>query len=221
MEETTRGRRNFLRNTLGLLVVSTAGSIPVHGRILPISFKQVNKTQVRATYALRVSDFPTEVIENGIKVGLTEVGSSIKLTSFQELQMNPDHCKRSGRDGKNYPISIVRVKESGPDAFTAVSTWCPHNEKSQLAYFDHQRGNGGLFVCTEHENSCYRADGSWVSPTESPFPDAPDKDEFFFNIDDNGIPHLTRFTVEFDGDDTIVLKDILCDCADCPEPEEG
>lgn len=218
-------RRDFLKQSIGLLVVSTAGGTALYGRILPKSYKRVNANQVAATYSIKVSDFPTQTLPNGIKIGLTEVGSSIKLTTFEELQMNPDHCQRSGRDGVNYPISIVRVKESGDDAFTAVSTWCPHNNKSQLAYFNHQLGDDGLFVCTEHEFSCFKADGTWVPPEDSPYPDdAPDKEDFVLNTNPDGTPYLTRFGVSFDGEDTIILSDILCECEPCPDDasvEEG
>ena len=213
-------RRNFLKQSLGLLVVSTAGGVSLYGRILPKSYKRLNNSQVAATYTLKVSDFPTQTLPNGTKIGLTEVGSSLKLTSLEELQMNPDHCERSGRDGKNYPIAIVRTQESGENAFTAVSTWCPHNEKSQLDYFNAELGEGGLFVCTQHENSCYTADGTWVPPSQSPYPDAPDKDEFFFNLNPDGTPHLTRFAVTYDGEDTITIHDVLVNCEVSSSPEE-
>ncbi len=220
MGNNVNNRRDFLKASLGLLAVSTVGGVSLYGRILPKSYKRLNGNQVAATYTLKVSDFPTQTLPNNIKIGLTEVGSSIKLTTLQELQMNPDHCERSGKDGNNYPIAVVRVSESGEDAFTAVSTWCPHNEKSQLDFFNASIGESGLFVCTEHEDSCYKADGTWVPPTQSPFPDAPDKDEFVFNVNPDGTPYLTRFDVTFDGDDTITIQNVLVDCIPTSTPDE-
>jgi hypothetical protein len=170
-----------------------------------------------------VSDFETFEIVSGdsiVKIGLTEVGSSIKLGSFDELEMNPDHCKHSGIDGVDYPIQIVRVKESGADAFTAVSSWCPHNNESQLNAFEYQLGENGLFVCRKHEFSTFRADGTWVPPEDSPFKDAPPADEFFFNVGEDGKPHLTTFTATFDDVDTITLSGILVGCVNDVDERE-
>ena len=221
MGNNANSRRDFLKGSLGLLVVSAAGGTALYGRVFPETYRRLNSKQVAATYSLKVSDFVTQTLPNGIKLGLTEVGSSIKLTSFEELQMNPDHCERSGVDGNSYPIAVVRVKETGEDAFTAVSTWCPHDAESQLDSFDASLGENGLFVCREHEDSSYTADGTWVPPEESPFPDAPDKDEFFFNLNPDGTPHLTRFMVTFDGDDTITLHDVLVECEVLSSPDEA
>ena len=130
-------RRSFLKKSLSLAAVAAGGPTILLARLQPVSFRRLNNTTVAGTYTLKVSDFPTFTAGTK-KIGLTEPGSSIKLTSFEELLMNPDHCERSGRDGTNYPIAVVRVKESGEDAFRAVSTWCPHNNKSQLDLFDNK-----------------------------------------------------------------------------------
>lgn len=226
MANNPHNRRDFLKGSLGLLVFSSVGGTTLYGRVFPKSYKQLPGNLVAATYTLLVDDYPsfeaTIDSELGpVKIGLTEVGSSIKLGSPSEnselLLMNPDHCERSGRDGNFYPISLVRVKESGEDAFVAVSTWCPHNNKSQLAYFDHKLGNSGLFVCLQHEKSCFTADGTWVPPEDSPYTDAPTKDEFFFNLNPDGTPHLTRFSTTYNqADGTVTIHDILCECAPCP-----
>lgn len=219
MANNPHDRRDFIKGSLGFLVLTTFGGTTLYGRIFPKSYKELPGNMVAATYTLKVSDFPTVEIPTSelgsVKLGLTEVGSSVKLTELPELLMNPDHCQRSGRDGKNYPISVVRVKESGEDAFVAVSSWCPHNNKSQLSEFAYTLGDEGLFICLEHEKSSFTADGTWVPPADSPYPDAPDKDEFFFNLNPDGTPHLTQFRTTFDGDDTITIHDVLCECAPC------
>lgn len=210
-----KSRRNFIKQSLSLFAVATAGPTTLLARIEPTSWKPVDKTTVAGTYTLKVSDFPTQVLPGGIRIGLSEVGDSIKLTTFEELTMNPDHCERSGKDGNNYPIAVVRVKESGEDAFRAVSTWCPHNNESQLDYFNRNLGEDGLFVCSQHEFSSFTADGTWVPPNESPYPDAPTLDEFFFNLGPDGKPHLTSFGTSFDGNDTLIISDVLCECEEC------
>ena len=212
---TIESRRRFLKSSLGLAAVATAGPVQLIAWLRPSSLIANGNGTMSATYQIKVSDFPTFEIVSGesiLKIGLTEVGSSIKLTEFDELEMNPDHCERSGIDGNDYPISVVRVKESGEDAFTAVSSWCPHNNESQLNSFEYQLGENGLFVCREHEFSTFRADGTWVPPEDSPFKDAPPADDFYFNVGPDGKPFLTRFTAVFDGDDTITLSGILVAC---------
>ena len=208
-------RRDFIKQSLSLAVLASTTPTLLLARIEPVSYRKLGNGMAAGTYTLKVSDFPTfDDPTETKKYGLTEVGSSIKLTSLDELLMNPDHCERSGKDGEDYPIAIVRVKESGEDAFTAVSTWCPHNSETQLDHYDYGIG-GGLFVCS-HQESSYRADGTWVPPAESPFSKAPALDEFAHNIGPDGKPHLTSFRTFFDGVDTLTIYDVLCECADCP-----
>ncbi|MGE3800810.1 MAG: T9SS type A sorting domain-containing protein [Candidatus Kapaibacterium sp.] len=206
-----KSRRDFIKKSLSLAAVAVTGpsTVALFARLNPVYYRQVDASTVAGTYTLKVSDFQTSTVGK-YKIGLSEVGSSIKLTSDDELFMNPDHCERSGVDGENYPIAIVRVKESGEDAFTAVSTWCPHNNETQLDYFDHALN---LFVCS-HEKSTYLADGTWVPPADSPFPDAPPLNEFQHNIGPDGFPHLTSFATSFDGE-TLTIFDVLCECAPC------
>lgn len=209
---TIESRRRFLKSGLGLAAVATAGPLQLLAWLTPASVKANGNGQQMATYTIKLSDIAPTFEHQGVKYGLSEVGASIKLTEFDELEMNPDHCRFSGVDGKSYPISVVRVKETGEDAFTAVSSWCPHNNESQLGEFEYQLGENGLFVCREHEFSTFRADGTWVPPEESPFKDAPPADEFFHNVGSDGKPYLTSFPTTFDGVDTLTLSGILVGC---------
>ena len=217
-----RPRRDFLKTSFSLVAFASANPISLLGRINACHTDDDpnGTTMVSGKFQIKVSKFQTyETLNNvgrKIKIGLTEVGSSIKLATEKEMQMNPDHCDRSGTDGKCYPIAVVRVEESGEDAFTAVSTWCPHNAKSQIDYFDVSLGENGLFVCREHELSSYQADGTWVSPKESPFKNAPPLSEFNL-APGQTTPYLTRFSTRFDDDDTLTISDVLCECksSDC------
>src|SRR5688572_12236959 len=115
---TTESRRRFLTKSLGLAAVATAGPLQLLAWLRPSALNAKGNGLVDCTYQITVSAFETFEL-GGVKIGLTEVGSSIKLTGYDELtmfdehEMNPDHCKHSGVDGVSYPISVVRIKESG------------------------------------------------------------------------------------------------------------
>ncbi len=213
-------RRGFLKRTFGLLVISTAEPVRLLGRLHPVALHRQDGMTAVGTYRLRVADYPTQEIL-GIRYGLTEVGSSLKLVSDDRAleRMNPDHCKRSGLDNEDYPIAVVRIKEAGEDAFTAVSTWCPHNAGFQLNAFEYQLGESGLFVCRRHEYSAFTADGRWIPPERNPFGpqrSIPPQNEFGIasNLDSEGNPFLTRFRTSFDGE-WLTIFDILCECEEC------
>ncbi len=190
-------RRDFLRKSLSFAVISTAVPSTLLGRIYPVSYRTTAKGQILATFTLNISDFGD---------ALFPVGGSIKLKrSEEEMRMNPDHCQRSGISNEDFPIAITRIKETGSDAFAAVSTYCTHGEDYQLNDYNPL---GGYFVCP-HENSTFMADGTWIRPEDSPFPDAPDVGEAG-GMPDN--PDLRKFPTEYDGNDTITLFDVLVNC---------
>lgn len=145
-------RREFLRQALGMAVVASTSPLVVLGRITP-SITTSASGQVIATYTINLSDYPD----------LATVWGSVKLTQPEQLLMNPDHRRRSFT-GKDFPIAITRVEESGPDAFKAVSTYCTHGEDYQVGNFNPVTLE---FVCP-HKKSAFRADGTHVWKPNTP-----------------------------------------------------
>jgi Rieske Fe-S protein len=184
----TTSRRDFLRNTLTLAVVSAAVPGAVFGRIMP-EFRKGSSGQLVATYTIKLSDYPN----------LEKVGGSIKLTTNEQLKLNPDHIENSnlllkGQDIHRgwYPIAITRVAESGVNAFKGVSTYCQHGEGYQVDYVPSSTpGAVGRFVCP-HQKSTFEADGTHVTIKNTP------------DVDD-----LRKFQVTFDGETiTLTLDDV-------------
>jgi Rieske Fe-S protein len=193
----TTSRRDFLRNTLTLAVVSAAIPGAVFGRIMP-EFRKGSSGQLVATYTIKLSDYPN----------LGTVGGSIKLTSNEQLKLNPDHLEHfdlilKGQNSKRgwYPIAITRVAESGANAFKAVSTYCQHGEGYQVDYVPSgTAGAVGRFVCP-HQKSTFEADGSHVTLKNTP-----------------DVGDLRKFQVTFDGETiTLTLDDVSSVVGDMDE----
>jgi len=144
----TSSRRDFLRNALSVVVLSTASPLLVLGRVIP-NIEEVSSGQVVASYILTLADFPK----------LATVGGSVKLVTPEQLKLNPDH-----QSGTDFPIAVTRVAESGADAFKAVSTYCTHGFGFQLRDYNPVTGN---FVCP-HMSSTFTADGTRVNKPNTP-----------------------------------------------------
>lgn len=152
MADLSSSRRDFLRNALGLVILSSTAPAVVLGRIFP-NLEQTSSGSVVATYTIKVSDYPK----------LADIGGSVKLTEPDQLLLNPDQ-KARGFTGKTFPIAITRVAESGADAFKAVSTYCTHGADYQVKDFDPVKG---WFVCP-HQGSTFKADGTHVNRINTP-----------------------------------------------------
>ncbi len=153
-------RRSFLRSALSLLVISTAAPGIVLGRIMP-QLSETPSGAVTATYTLHIPDFPE----------LQLVGGSVKLVSFDQLQLNPDQLRygdqtlRAQDDRRGwYPLAVTRVALEGMDAFKTVSTYCTHGFEYQVGDYDAVTGE---FVCP-HNGSSYLADGTHIDKPETP-----------------------------------------------------
>jgi hypothetical protein len=193
----TTSRRDFLRTTLTFAVVSAAVPGVVFGRIMP-EFRKGSSGQLVATYTIKLSDYPN----------LGTVGGSIKLTSNEQLKLNPDHLENFDpiKKGENikrgwYPIAITRVAESGPNAFRAVSSYCPHGEGYQVDYVASTTAGGvGRFVCS-HQKSTFEADGTHVTIRNTP-----------------DVGDLRKFQTTFDGETiTLTLDDVSSVVGDMDE----
>jgi Rieske Fe-S protein len=152
MDDLTPSRRNFLRNALGVVILASTAPAVVIGRVFPTLSKD-NAGNLVATYVIALSDYPT----------LVDIGGSVKLTSPEQLMLNPDHKARSFT-GKTFPIAITRVSETGTDAFKAVSTYCSHGADYQVRDYDPIKG---WFVCP-HQGSTFKADGTHVIRINTP-----------------------------------------------------
>ncbi len=191
MKENTAddSRRDFLKRAAGLVVVSVAARGVVLGRLsLPGDVPGKLSTLIQ----IRLSDYPD----------LAQVGGSIKLIRDEELLLNPDHvelgsaslraeteafsCKRGW-----YPIAVTRVADVGENAFTAVSTYCPHGNDYQVS-FDPLEFR---FHCC-HQGSNFEPDGTWITPP------AGDRDAPRTGTVRNG---LRKFRASFDGDNTVTI----------------
>jgi hypothetical protein len=177
-----------------LTVVSAIAPSVTLGKLTPL-FGASDRGEVLGGYAILLTDYPE----------LATIGGSVKLVRDEQLLLNPDHldwkddnlraetnafsCKRGW-----YPIAVTRVKESGADAFTAVSTLCPHEAEYQVT-FDPLRFQ---FVCC-HQFSSFRHDGTWIDPSD---PDAADPLAPNFGRVKNG---LKKFAVSYDGANTVTL----------------
>lgn len=195
MFDSSDSRRAFLRRVFSLTVISAVAPSVTLGRLTPL-FHASDRGEVLGGYPIHLSDYPD----------LATVGGSVKLVRDEQLLLNPDHlewkddglraetnafsCKRGW-----YPIAVTRVKESGADAFTAVSTLCPHEAEYQVA-FDPLRFQ---FVCC-HQSSSFRPDGTWISPSD---PDAADPNAPSSGSVTRG---LRKFPTSFDDANTVTLE---------------
>jgi Rieske Fe-S protein len=152
MSTFTSSRREFLRNALSLVVISTTTPLVVLGRVIP-NVEKLATGEVVASYIIRLSDFPK----------LANVGDSVKLTTPEQLALNPDHVRRSFT-GRDFPIAVTRVAESGADAFKAVSTYCTHGADYQVGDYNPVKG---WFICP-HQQSTFTADGTHVQRSGTP-----------------------------------------------------
>lgn len=185
-----------------MLVVSLTDPTRILGRIAPLG-DVPGLARISGEYQIHLDQYPD----------LQSVGGSVRLISDSELELNPDHldwaylplrletqslpCKRGW-----YPIALTRIKEVGTDAFTAVSTFCPHEAEYQVN-FDPLRF---IFVCC-HQESSFRPDGMWIPPDD---PDAANPDAPDTGTVKRG---LRRFQALFDGDNTISIR---LDTGDAP-----
>ena len=160
MSTLSPSRREFLRNALGLLVVSAASPAVVLGRVLPDIALDDHGTLL-ATYTLALRDYPD----------LQKVHGAIKLDSQELWQLNPDHLEFAelylAAPRGRYPIAITRVAAEGPDAFKAVSTYCSHGKGYQIKYLEDPDTGEYLFQC-DHKGSVFLPDGTHVDRPKTP-----------------------------------------------------
>jgi len=191
-------RRGFIKDSLGLAVVSALAPSVVLGRALPrwLYNDGLSKHTSAGAYTIRVSEYPDLVV----------VGGSVMLISDEQLLLNEDHVEWRDANLRRetesfackqgwYPISVTRVKASGVDAFVAVSTFCPHEAEYQVA-FDPIRF---IYFCC-HQESSFRPDGTWIHPDD---PDALSPEAPRTGTVRNG---LRKFSASFDDADTITLE---------------
>lgn len=152
MSTFTASRREFLRNALSVVVISTASPLVMLGRVMPNIEKMVTG-EVVASYVLKLTDFPK----------LANIGGSVRLVTPDELAMNPDHIRRSFT-GTDFPIAVTRVAATGTDAFKSVSTYCTHGSDYRIGDYNPVTGQ---FVCP-HKGSTFKADGTHVPKANTP-----------------------------------------------------
>ncbi len=195
MSNPSDNRRAFLRRMFSLTVISAVAPSVTLGRLTPLLHAS-DRGELLGGYPIHLTDYPV----------LADIGGSVKLVRDEQLLLNQDHldwkddglraetnafsCKRGW-----YPIAVTRVKETGSDAFTAVSTLCPHEAEYQVT-FDPLRFQ---FVCC-HQFSSFRPDGTWIDPSD---PDAADPQAPSFGRVKNG---LHKFPASFDGANTVTLE---------------
>lgn len=152
MQNLSNSRREFLRQALGLTVVASTSPLVVLGKIIP-SLSESASGQIVATYVIKIADYPP----------LATVDSSVRLMEPDQLLRNPDHVRRAFT-GKDFPIAITRVAETGADAFKAVSTYCSHGADYSVKDFNPITGE---FVCP-HKGSSFMADGTHIPKANTP-----------------------------------------------------
>lgn len=190
-----QARRRFVQVAAGAALATIVAPSVLHANSDHDGIRHFRNDDVPPTYIVKVSEHPA----------LQSVGGSIQLSSPDELALNPDHrewnseslrkltngfpCKRGW-----YPVLVTRVAEDGENAFVAVSSLCPH----QFEYQVHFDGERSLFVCC-HRGSCFRMDGSWVSPLD---PGAVSKQAPLTGPVQRG---LRRFPTTFNGIDSVLI----------------
>ncbi|MBS1911622.1 MAG: T9SS type A sorting domain-containing protein [Bacteroidetes bacterium] len=138
---------------MSVVVLASTSPLIAIGKLTP-SIRQTESGQLVATYTILLNDYPA----------LQPVGGSVKLTNPDQLLLNPDHVERHGFSGKDFPIAVTRVAESGSDAFKAVSTYCTHGFDFQLNDYNPILGQ---FICP-HKGSTFLADGTHVDKSNTP-----------------------------------------------------
>lgn len=188
MHELLNSRRTFLRNALGLVVLSSTAPVTVIGRLLPQLHRDASGALV-ATYVLKVADYPA----------LANVGGSVKLTTSQQLLLNPDHVARGGA-GRSFPIAVTRITVTGTAAFAAVSTYCTHGFDYQLRDFNAVTGQ---FTCP-HRGATFSAEGVHIMKSGTP-----------------NVGNLRTFTATFDEDAGTITLGGVRQVADVDEDAAG
>jgi len=194
-ENTGQSRRDFLRHSLGLVVVAASAPSIALARLEPSRIAYDRAGKIVASYEVRVSDYPA----------LLSIGGSVMLISESELLLNPDHVEWADAGLKRetdaftckqgwYPLAVTRVTDSGADAFTVVSTFCPHEAEYQVK-FDPL---AFIFYCC-HQESSFRPDGTWIDPNH---PDAKNPDAPSTGTVTRG---LRKFAATFDDIDTLTI----------------
>lgn len=177
MGTSSTSRRAFLRNALGVVVVAGTSPLTILGRVIPEIMTRSGNMLV-AVYTIELEDYPD----------LAEAGGSIRLTSPEQLMLNPDHVNFSF-DDVIFPIAITRVAVSGADMFKAVSTYCTHGFGYEIGPYNAEKDE---FVCP-HNHSTFRADGSHVDKPGTP-----------------PVGDLRKFPVIYDaGAGTLTLEQVL------------
>lgn len=177
MDDRSDSRREFLRNALSVLVVASSAPLRLLGGLVPAVRFDDNGT-ITVAYVLRLVEYPA----------LADVYGSVKLSTLEQLKMNPDHVVHA--ISGDFPIVVTRVAMTGFDAFKAVSSYCTHNRNHAVDEFDPVTRE---FVC-QHRGSSFSADGTHI-----PKPGTP-----------TGIGNLRSFHTVFDETaDTVTIEGVL------------
>jgi hypothetical protein len=145
MKQLTTSHLRIAQYALSTLVVALLSPFILHGRIAPLSMKHAVGvgTGTTGTYTVKLSDYPA----------LASVGGSVRLSSTDQLALNPDHLAHRTAS-KAYPIALTRVARTGRDAFSAVSTYCGPSCDGRAAEYDATMRE---FVC--ETGATFKVDG--------------------------------------------------------------
>ena len=150
----TSSRRRFIQRAILMLVLSTMAPSLVLSSLGSGSSSGERSTRTVASYTLKLRDYPA----------LKRVGGSVRLTSAEQLALNPDQLDNTpNANNQSFPIAITHVSIDGSDAFVAVSTLCPDRSHLQVAEYDPATGR---FVC-RLSNASFAADGSPIPASAS------------------------------------------------------